>query len=198
MNGNLTLKLLTVLSVIAGLVAGCVNKVQDDETGIIPPVELTESDMENFISVLPAILDFTDKYRSLLTSVQNDAEGEDDIFNAISNNKPLNVIVTNNGFETMDRFLDVYRNVNYAYYSLKTEFEDFSNQIRLLLDMLDYDIQELEVKMKDPSATVSERLEYKDKLKIKKYEKIVYSNVKLIANYEDRIDNIETLFNEGD
>ncbi len=149
---------------------------------------LSGEEVNQFIQVLPVVLDFSDRYNNYLSEDEKkDPDYNQHYFAALKKSQTIRNSVEKTSLKSVKNFMEIYKNVFLAYYSLKTEITnitEMSNR-RAGLDAHSKTIkQELQKLNGKPTKQLKEQMENLHSFNV------IYSNLLIVKKYESMIDRI--------
>lgn len=183
----LMIKILPIF-LLATLLGCACNKTDDSGISINDIILLNESQISNFIKVLPEIMDFSQKYQKTLSRKEKESpDANKKFFETIRKSEKMKKIAKENGFSNVEELLAVYKNVVLAYISIKIEVSDFEKDMNLIYNAIVSNENNLKENYKKGKISESE---FQEKQKMINIDKIRYQNILLIKKYEAELDKI--------
>ncbi len=187
--------MITLIFSLILLLAGCSCGHEDEEGGITRKdlILITDSQVTNFISVLPYLLEFSEKYHQSLSKQEKEREDANKrFFETLKKSKKIQSIVHEHGFKSIDELIAVYKNVVLGYMSIKVELKDFEKDFSKLSSI----ILSNESKLKnDFESKKIKKEEFEIRSRDIELDKIRLQNILVIKKYEREIDEVISKYN---
>ncbi|MGC8765006.1 MAG: hypothetical protein ACP5QT_03885 [Brevinematia bacterium] len=177
------------------IIAGCSCNNEDETSGIkrTDVILLSDTQVSNFILMLPDILEFSEKYhRSLSVEEKNREDANKKFFETLKKSKRMEKLASERGFKSIDELVVVYKNVVLGYMSIKLELQDFKKEFSNLSSLISSNENKLKKELKEKKI---DEKEYEKQLKDIEIDKIRLSNILTIKKFETDIDNVTSQFN---
>ncbi len=188
----------TVFVIFGFLLAGCVESSESPDG--IAEKEITllnETQVSNFIYVLPEIMDFSQKYQSLIGEKEkNSPDQNEKFFQALKKSENIKYSLRLNHFSSMDELISVYKNVVLAYTSIKTELTNYNTDIENLSNKIYGYISNYSLQLNDNNLTKDERKKAGSILKGLRNDNKRIMNILIVKKYEPDIDKVVQSFNK--
>jgi len=152
---------------------------------------LTESQISNFIKVLPALLEYSELYHSRLSEEEkNRVDANKRYFRSILKNPDMKMVAISNNFASIEEMVRVYKNVALEYSTIKTDLTNFNKDVENLKNTIDSYRSNYIAGLKDENLSGVDKKTLEDKLKELEKDEIRYKNILLIKKYESVIDKV--------
>jgi len=152
---------------------------------------LTESQISNFIKVLPALLEYSELYHSRLSEEEkNRVDANKRYFRSILKNPDMKMVAISNNFASIEEMVRVYKNVALEYSTIKTDLTNFNKDVENLKNTIDSYRSNYIAGLKDKNLSGVDKKTLEDKLKELEKDEIRYKNILLIKKYESVIDKV--------
>ena len=180
-------------AVILTVLLSCANN--DENNYLIGNDEvicLKDSQVSNFLYVLPFLLDFSEKYRSTIPQEeQNSPEFNKKFFKTLKDSTKFKDIIRINQFKSVEECLLVYKNVILAYANMKKELTNYNVQIGELSNKIYTFLGDKEKEFQQKNLSAEDLKMLRTQLKEIESDKNLYENIVLVHKYESSIDAIQ-------
>lgn len=151
-------------------------------------ISINESQLSNFIAVLPVILDFSEKYNSSLSEAQrNSPDANEKYFKALKKSSKFTKTVHEQNFKNIDEVLRLYENVVMEYTEIKRNMTNFNSDIQDLRKKIDDSKLVNKAYLTNKSFSDEQKTEVEKAMQDDEYR---YSNILLVKKYELMIDQV--------
>ena len=179
-----------LLVFVLSLLAACGSDESSDGMKSSEITPLTESQVSNFIYVLPDILDFSEKFQSRMTPEEKDSpEANEKYFKALKESSVIRASVAEHGFQSVDEMLIIYKNVLLEYTTIKRSLTNDA-----MIDSIRMTIEEnrsnYTARLADSSITKDEADDMRKRLNELKNDETRYRNILLVRKYEKELDRV--------
>ena len=173
----------------AMLFTGCGDNSSPDGMDRNEIVPLTETQVSNFIGVLPVILEFSEKYNaSLSESEKSSPNANRKYFNALKKSSKFNAALKNSHFTSAGEVMQIYKNVVMEYTEIKRNLTNFSTDIAELKKSIDKSRLDSQTELStNSSLSADDRKQITAALSNDEYR---FNNILLVKKYELSIDQI--------
>lgn len=151
---------------------------------------LTDSQVSNFIYILPVILDFSEKFHARMSDEEkNSPDANERYFKALKESTIIKDSVANYGYQSVDELLGVYKNVLLEYTTIKRNLTNDAMIAELYRTIQDYRTNYTAL-LSNSSITKEEAAKLQKQLDDLKNDETRYSNILLVRKYEKDLDRV--------
>lgn len=151
---------------------------------------LTETQVSNFIYVLPEIIDFSEKFHSRMSEEEKESpEANERYFNALKESSVIRGSVTAHGFKSVDEMLSVYKNVLLEYTTIKRNLTNDAMIAGLYRTIQEYRSNYTAL-LGNSTTTKEEAEKLQKQLDDLKNDETRYQNILLVKKYEKELDRV--------
>ncbi len=158
---------------------------------------LNETQVSNFIFVLPEILDFSSKYQSRLTEDEKNSPGANiKFFKSLKESSKIKESGLSNHFKTTDELIIVYKNTVLAYTSIKRELTNYNTDIANLKNKIFEFRSNYTRQLENKNLSKDEYRQIKTALEGLESDEIRYSNILIVKKFEPDLDKAEQSYEQ--
>ena len=151
---------------------------------------LNESQVTNFVNILPVIFKFSDKYYSGLSQEERDSTNYNlKFFEALEKDNSINKLLPEYNFSNSIELIKVYNNVVMEYTTITRDFGNYKKDLDNLRQTIDSEKTNYSIGLKDKSLSEDDRKVILSRLKDLADDEKRVSNIIIVRKYEKRIDD---------
>ncbi len=151
---------------------------------------LNESQVANFVNILPVIFKFSDNYYSGLSQEERDSTNYNlKFFEALEKDSSINKLLPEYNFSNSIELIKVYNNVVMEYTTITRDFRNYKKELDNLRQTIDSEKTNYSIGLKDKSLSEDDRKVILSRLKELADDEKRVSNIIIVRKYEKRIDD---------
>lgn len=189
---TLILTLITLMTVFS-----CTSEesVSDDGINNEDITLLSESQISNFVFVLPEILDFSQKYQAMLSEDEiNSPDANNKYFKALKQSEKIKSAYSVHQFKSVEELMLVYKNVVLAYKNIKTEFTNFQQDVATLREKISSNDMFYQNELKNSKLGKEEKKALELSIHGSENDRKLLDNILLVKKYEKELDSAVKLY----